>query len=76
MLPGSIIALSWLAEPHGHPRLAGLVWLGRMIAPANTRALFFAGAVLHFGIGDTKDGLLPDRMPRWLGIVGVSRTSA
>jgi len=47
-----------------------------MIAPANTLALFFAGSVLHFGIGDTEDGLLPDRVPRWLCIVGVSRTSA
>jgi len=30
---------------------------------------FLAGSVLHLGLGDTDDGLLPDRVPRWLGIV-------
>jgi hypothetical protein len=47
-----------------------------MIAPATTLLLFLAGSVLHLGLGDTEDGLLPNRVPRWLGIVGVSRTSA
>jgi hypothetical protein len=54
----------------------GLVWLGLMIAPATTLLLFLVGSVLHLGLGDTEDGLLPNRVPRWLGIVGVSRTSA
>ena len=47
-----------------------------MIAPATTPVSFLAGSVLHLGLGDTEDGLLPDRVPRWLGIVGVLRTSA
>jgi hypothetical protein len=47
-----------------------------MIAPATTPVSFLAGSVLHLGLGDTEDGLLPDRVPRWLGIVGVSLTSA
>ncbi len=47
-----------------------------MIAPATTLVSFLAGSVLHLGLGDTDDGLLPDRVPPWLGIVGVSLTSA
>jgi hypothetical protein len=47
-----------------------------MIAPATTLVWFLAGSVLHLGLGDTEDGLLPDRVPPWLGIVGVSLTSA
>ena len=61
---------------HCYLGLAGLVWLGLMIAPATTLVSFLAGSVLHLGLGDTEDWLLPDRVPRWLGIVGVSLTSA
>ena len=59
----------WLPFLFGYLGLAGLVWLGWMVAPATTLALFLAGSVLHFGLGDTEDGLLPDRVPRLLGIV-------
>ena len=79
MLSGSIIALSWLPSclalcPPGPcgPCLAGTDDRARH----STLLLFLAGSVLHLGLGDTEDGLLPDRVPRWLGIVGVSRTSA
>ena len=61
--------LWWLPFLLGYLGLAGLVWLGWMIAPATTLALFLAGSVLHFGLGDTEDGLLPGRVPRLLGIV-------
>jgi hypothetical protein len=40
-----------------------------MIAPATMPVVFLAGSVLHFGLGDTEDGLLPDRVPPWLSIV-------
>jgi hypothetical protein len=40
-----------------------------MVAPATTLMLFLAGSVLHLGLDDTEDGLLPDRVPRWLGVV-------
>jgi hypothetical protein len=30
-----------------------------MIAPATTLLLFLAGSVLHLGLGDTEEGLLP-----------------
>ena len=59
----------WLPFLLGYLGLAGLVWLGWMIAPATTLALFLAGSALHFGLGDTEDGLLPGRVPQWLGIV-------
>ena len=59
----------WLLFLLGYLGLAGVVWLGLMIMPATTLALFLAGSALHFGLGDTEDGLLPGRVPRWLGIV-------
>lgn len=59
----------WLHFLFGYLGLAGIVWLGWMFAPAATLALFLAGSVLHFGLGDTEDGLLPDRVPRLLGLV-------
>lgn len=40
-----------------------------MIAPATMPVSFLAGSVLHLGLGDTEDVPLPDRVPRWLGIV-------
>jgi beta-carotene 15,15'-dioxygenase len=59
----------WLAFLLGYLGLAGAVWLAWTIAPAVTLALFLAGSVLHFGLGDTEDGLVADRVPRWLGIL-------
>lgn len=59
----------WLPFLLGYLGLAGAVWLGWIIAPATTLALFLAGSVLHFGLGDTEDGLLPNHVPRLIGIV-------
>lgn len=61
--------LWWLPFLFGYLGLAAAVWLGWMVVPAITLALFLAGSVLHFGLGDTEDGLLPERVPRWVGIV-------
>jgi len=61
--------LWWVPFLIGYLGLAGAVWLGWMIAPVTTLALFLAGSVLHFGLGDTEDGFLPLRVPRSLGIV-------
>lgn len=47
--------------------LAGLVWLAWVWVPQATLAVFLAGTVLHFGLGDTEDGLAPLGVPR--GIV-------
>lgn len=43
--------------------LAGVVWLGWMWVPQVTLALFLAATVLHFGLGDTEDGLAPAGVP-------------
>lgn len=53
----------------GYLGLAGVVLYAWTIVPAATLALFLAGSVLHFGLGDTEDGLVPERVPRWLGIL-------
>lgn len=60
--------LWWLPFFLGYLGLAGVVGLGWMLVPATTLALFLAGSVLHFGLGDTEDGLIPHGVPRWLGI--------
>jgi len=68
MLP-RLGSLWWLHFLFGYLGLAGIVWVCWMVIPAATLAVFLAGSVLHFGLGDTEDGLLPDRVPRLLGIV-------
>lgn len=59
----------WLPFLLGYLGLTGVVLFAWMIAPAATLALFLAGSVLHFGLGDTEDGLVPERVPRWLGVL-------
>ena len=49
--------------------LAGMVWLAWALAPLPTLVLFLAGSVLHFGLGDTEDGLVPSTVPRWAAVL-------
>ena len=49
--------------------LAGAVWLAWAMAPLATLVLFLAGSVLHFGLGDTEDGLAPRAAPRWVAVL-------
>lgn len=42
----------WAPFLAGYLALAGLVWLGWLLAPATTLGLFLAVSVLHFGLGD------------------------
>jgi Brp/Blh family beta-carotene 15,15'-monooxygenase len=49
--------------------LAGLVWLAWMLAPLPTLVLFLAGSVLHFGLGDVEDGVVPCTVPRWAAVL-------
>ena len=49
--------------------LAGLVWLAWIMAPILTLVLFLAGSVLHFGLGDTEEGLEQRRVQRWAAVL-------
>ena len=49
--------------------LAGAVWLAWAIAPLATLVLFLVGSVLHFGLGDTEDGIAPRGIPRWMTVL-------
>jgi Brp/Blh family beta-carotene 15,15'-monooxygenase len=59
----------WVPFLAGYLGLAGLVGLAWTFAPAATTAGFLAASVLHFGLGDTADGLAPDRVPRFFTLL-------
>lgn len=60
--------LWWAPFGAGYLGLAGLVWLAWAAAPAATLAGFLCASVLHFGLGDTEDGLAPAGVPRALSV--------
>jgi Brp/Blh family beta-carotene 15,15'-monooxygenase len=59
----------WMWFALAYLGLAFLVWSAWIAAPLMTLALFLAGSVLHFGLGDTEDGLAPVRVPRWASVL-------
>ena len=59
----------WIPFLAGYVGLAGLVWLAWALAPAATLAGFLAASVLHFGLGDTEDGLAPAAVPRGMTVL-------
>ncbi len=59
----------WVLFGLAYVGLAGIVWLAWILAPLPTLILFLAGSVLHFGLGDTEDGLVPSIVPRWAPIL-------
>jgi Brp/Blh family beta-carotene 15,15'-monooxygenase len=61
--------LWWVPFGLAYLGLAGLVWLAWMLAPLPTLVLFLAGSVLHFGLGDTEDGVPPGPVPRWAAVL-------
>ena len=48
--------LWWVPFLVGYLGLAGLVWLGWLLAPAITLGLFLALSMLHFGLGEAEGG--------------------
>jgi len=59
----------WASFGSAYLGLAGMVWLAWALAPLPTLVLFLAGSVLHFGLGDTEDGLVPHSVPRWAAVL-------
>lgn len=49
--------------------LSGLVWFAWQATPGATLVAFLLASGVHFGLGDTEDGLAPTRVPK---IVAVS----
>jgi Brp/Blh family beta-carotene 15,15'-monooxygenase len=49
--------------------LAGLVWLAWVLAPLSALALFLAGSILHFGLGDTEEKPRVNSTPRWVLVI-------
>ncbi len=58
------------AVPFGAAYLAlsGLVWLAWQMAPGATLVGFLLASVVHFGLGDTEDGLAPTGVPRAVSV--------
>ena len=59
----------WMPFGLAYIGLAGLVCLAWAVAPLPTLALFLAGSVVHFGLGDLEDAPTPHAVPRWAAVL-------